>query len=535
MGAVLSPPGRRFAWKKFAIGVMVLIGLVYFWGPSREDLDGYVPSIMRPDVPSQHYEHAQYPVASPPHNDDTAPSARPTDPASDGDLTKTHYCTKSYKAGVPLVQFALMIDMGAVGSRIHIYKFNNCGPSPEYEYEVFKQRPGELSLYHNSPRAAAESLDVLLDEAVRVVPESLRRCTPLQVKVTAALRVLGMKEASDILVAIRHRMEERYPFSLQGENAVEIMEGRDKGVYAWLTANYLLKTLSNHASAKTTPPYAVIDLGVGLTQIVFEPTFDAAKPNPTLAEGEHKYDLKYDGQTRVLYEHGHRGYGLMSARQSTHQVVEFMDSLRGSDHGKDAVVPNPCLAQGTEKTVEIEDKQGPGKRWRSVTMVGEDVGRWEACNRVVELVMAKDAICKVKPCSFNGTYQPPLSETFPHGKIMLLHKFYDALNPFVATTVNPLKAPFHVSAFADLAKIVCQGRAAWKEHWGPDRVLMEELERCPEWCLDLTFMHALLHFGYGLDGDREIQLGTHVDGTELGWYLGASVAAIAGMELKCRV
>ena len=34
---------RRFAWKKFAIGAAVLVGLVYFFGPRREDLDDYLP------------------------------------------------------------------------------------------------------------------------------------------------------------------------------------------------------------------------------------------------------------------------------------------------------------------------------------------------------------------------------------------------------------------------------------------------------------------------------------------------------------
>ena len=43
MGPSRSSPGRRFAWKKFAIGAVVLIGLVYFFGPRKEDLDSYVP------------------------------------------------------------------------------------------------------------------------------------------------------------------------------------------------------------------------------------------------------------------------------------------------------------------------------------------------------------------------------------------------------------------------------------------------------------------------------------------------------------
>ena len=326
-----------------------------------------------------------------PHNDEgisTSPSTRPTDPASDGDLMKTHYCTKPYKDGVPLVQFALMIDAGSTGSRIHIYKFNNCGPSPAYEYEVFKQRQPGLSEYSEDPSAAAESLDELLAEAMHVVPESLRKCTPIAVKATAGLRRLGTQEAADILKAVRQRLQEKYPFSLQGESAVEIMEGRDEGVYAWLTANFLLKTLSKDASKKA-QPYAVLDLGGASTQIVFQPTFGMAKPDSSLEEGEHKYELKYDGATRVLYQHSYLGYGLKVARQNTHRLVEFMGSLRGSSHGKDSVVASPCLAKGTEKLVEIDDGRMGDKF--NVTMRGEDIGGYDSCNRVVELVMAKDA------------------------------------------------------------------------------------------------------------------------------------------------
>ena len=325
-------------------------------------------------------------------DDDLAPEARPTDPASDGDLTKTRYCTKPYKPDLPLVQYALMIDAGSTGSRIHIYKFNNCGPSPAYEYEVFKQRQPGLSDYKGLPRAAAESLDELLDEAMRVVPEPLRRCTPVAVKATAGLRRLGTKEAAEILAAVRSRLEERYPFSLQGADAVEIMEGRDEGVYAWLTANYLLKTLSSAQAGQTgrrPAPYAVLDLGGASTQIVFEPTFDMAKPDASLKDGEHKYELTFGGTKRVLYQHSYLGYGLMVARESTHRIVEFMSSVRGSNHGKDATVSNPCLAKGTERVVTIKDERLGGE-W-NVTMIGKDVGSWDACNRVIELVMAKDA------------------------------------------------------------------------------------------------------------------------------------------------
>ncbi|KAI8978738.1 nucleoside phosphatase family-domain-containing protein [Trametes punicea] len=542
MGPSKTGPGRRFAWRKFAIGAVALVALVYFFGPRKEDLDDYIPSII--SDPSKVFERppaapaptsdptVTYVPVLPPHEDDMVPAPRPTDPASDGDLTKTHYCSKPYKPDLPLVQFALMIDAGSTGSRIHIYKFNNCGPSPQYEYEVFKQRIPGLSSYKESPAAAAESLDELLDEAMRVVPASLQKCTPLAVKATAGLRQLGAQESAAILAAVRRRLEEKYPFSLHGEDAVVIMDGRDEGVYAWLTVNYLLDTI-RASSPKDRQSYAVLDLGGASTQIAFEPTFDMAKSDASLEEGEHKYDLVFGGRKRVLYQHSYLGYGLMRARESVHKVVEFMSSVLGKSHGKDATVANPCLAKGTTRRVEIEDGR-LGEKW-NVTMVGEDVGSFEGCNRVVELVMAKDSICEVKPCAFNGVYQPSLLETFPHGKILLLSYFYDRLQPFVNATVNPVTPPIRVSIFAELAKTVCEGPAAWRARWGSDPVLMEELEGRPEYCLDLTFMHALLRLGYELNGEREVEIGKQIDGTELGWALGAAIAMVTGAELKCRV
>ena len=201
--------------------------------------------------------------------------------------------------------------------------------------------------------------------------------------------------------------------------------------------------------------------------------------------------------------------------------------------GANATVSNPCLARGTAKAVDIEDARVPGGQF-GVTMVGADVGAFDACNRVVELVMAKDAICEVKPCSFNGVYQPSLMDTFPAGKVLLLSYFYDRLQPFLDASPELAKGSPSVATFAALAQQVCLGKPSWTQHWGANAALMEELEGRPEWCLDLTFMHALLRLGYELDGAREVQVGKKIEGTELGWCLGATLALV-GADIKCRI
>jgi len=282
-----------------------------------------------------------------------------------------------------------MIDAGSTGSRIHIYKFHNCGPSPTYEYETFVQKQPGLSAYAGRPDDAAQSLDSLLGVAMRVVPESLRRCTPVAVKATAGLRLLGASQSEEILDAVRNRLRTTFPFPLASQDPVVIMDGSDEGVFAWVTANYLMDTIRAD-SPKTAVPYAVLDLGGASTQIVFEPVFPSAMPDAALQEGVHRYELSFGGKKHVLYQHSYLGFGLMRARKRIHRLVNFLASFSSNVNGTE--LANPCLARGTKREVVVETSSGSDPETKNVTMVGEDlISGFEACRHVMNLVMAKDA------------------------------------------------------------------------------------------------------------------------------------------------
>jgi len=350
------------------------------------------------------------------------------------------------------------------------------------------------------------------------------------------------------LEAVRSRLIDVYPFPLASESAeapaVAIMDGRDEGVFAWVTANYLLDTIRAD-SPGTAVPYAVLDLGGASTQIVLEPVFGR---EAALSEGEHRYELSFGGQERVLYQHSYLGYGLMRARKSVHRLVDFRGSLRDSpttagaaDAAEVVEIANPCLAQGMNRVVEVEVAGSDPAVTRNVTMVGGDVGGFEACNDIVQLIMAKDAACPVKPCSFNGVYQPSLMETFPNGKVLLLSYFYDRIHPLLppsvstSTSSTPPPSPppsLTVSSLADFARDVCGGRPAWEKRWAGNQLAMDELADRPEYCLDLTYMHALLRSGYEFEDARPVEIGKRIEGTELGWALGAAIAMVGG-ELTC--
>ena len=164
-------------------------------------------------------------------------------------------------------EYALMIDAGSTGSRIHVYKFSNCLPDgasageaaslPTLKDEIFLAVQPGLSSYKGRPKEAAESLRKLMDAAMKGVPQSERSCTPVAVKATAGLRLLGKVESQEILDEVESWLKSEWPFHVV-QDGVTIMDGKDEGVYAWITINYvstihrdvcLSRRRSSHADA----------------------------------------------------------------------------------------------------------------------------------------------------------------------------------------------------------------------------------------------------------------------------------------------
>ncbi|ORY03240.1 nucleoside phosphatase family-domain-containing protein [Clohesyomyces aquaticus] len=455
---------------------------------------------------------------------------------------ETSKCTHSISKDKPLIQYALMIDAGSTGSRIHVYKFNNCGSTPELENEVFEQtekRKGGsgLSAYPDSPDEAAKSLDPLMKVALENVPKSYQRCTPIAVKATAGLRKLGDVKSDNILKAVRQHLETAYPFPVvaQDKGGVEVMKGEDEGVYAWITANYLLGKIGG---PDKTPTAAILDLGGGSTQIVFQPTFkdspNGGMPNK-LADGEHKYELSFGGRDFTLYQHSYLGYGLMEARNNLYNVVinatyeENKSSESTTWLQKDII--NPCIAPKMRKEVEVHlgDDHPLGKSV-TVNMTGPTEGSPAQCRYIAEKTLQKDAECKINPCSFRGVHQPSFEKTFSREDVYLFSYFYDRTFPLgmpESFTLNELK---------DLTHRVCHGEDAWDVFHSVEGAV-DELSGRPEHCLDLNYMVALLHTGYEMPIDREVKIAKKIKGNELGWCLGASLPLLnkeSGWQCKIK-
>ncbi|TPX41697.1 hypothetical protein SeMB42_g05452 [Synchytrium endobioticum] len=455
-------------------------------------------------------------------------------------LGRSH-CTVGYNGASP-VQYALMIDAGSTGSRIHIYEFSNCGPSLLLSNEVFKETKPGLSHYQADADAAAASLDVLLDEAVQVVPKHLHGCTPIEVKATAGLRLLGPEMARDILHAVRKKLQEEYPFVVPDtQTAVAVMDGKDEGVFAWITVNYLLdrftpglterkhsiqssshKTAVADAEAHTV---AIMDLGGASTQIVFEPL--TPPPDP------HRVDITLSGRTYTLYQHSYLGNGLMEARKAT-------KSKAGLNHPP----VHPCLAPDHDEEIIIAlDSLDTGKQ-TSIIRGKSDLEFDECHTFVTSSTLDKAHPCKTAPCSFNGIHHPSLDSQFPMSRdIYAFSYFYDKTQPY------GLPSEFEVARIRELGVSVCDSVQEGVQHFmssstdghGKKKTEMggmkwdhDTLDRA-HLCLDLAYIYGLLKDGYGMSDDRRIQIAKKINGFETGWCLGAALKLANEHQGQCRI
>ncbi|KAK9466572.1 nucleoside phosphatase family-domain-containing protein [Lipomyces arxii] len=421
-------------------------------------------------------------------------------------------CVKSHDGKKPVTQYALMVDAGSTGSRIHVYQFTNCQETPELVNEVFEMTKPGLSSYPDNPQGAAESLDPLLAVAMKSVPDDFKACTPIALKATAGLRLLGDEKSQKILDVVRAHLETKYPFPVVGGDGVSIMGGNDEGVYAWITTNFLL---GNIGSKEDRPTAAIFDLGGGSTQIVFEPTFpisEAGVPQQMTA-GDHKYELSFGGRDFTLYQHSHLGYGLMEARKKVHAAVLKNAMESSSSKTIPKLLVNPCLPPGMRREVEVEVAAG---NMVKVNMTGPVEPSATQCRFLTEQILRKEAECPVEPCSFNGVHQPSLSRTFAKEDIFIFSYFYDRTFPL------GMPHSFSLSELRDLTGRVCKGQEGW-DGFSAFPGALEELEDRPEWCLDLNFMISILHSGYDIPLDREVKIAKKLKGNELGWCLGASL------------
>lgn len=210
------------------------------------------------------------------------------------------------KFGYKQPQYAVIIDAGSTGSRVIAYEFHKGYLDGRLilDSELFLESKPGLSSFHDQPRDGAKSIEALLDKAKAFVPEQFWRLTPLVLKATAGLRLLLPVQAENLLNEVRNVFL-RSGFAVK-DDAVEIMDGVDEGIYSWFTINFLLGRLSSRSTI------AALDLGGGSTQVTFAPK----DVNKTPLMGEFMHTVSTQQAKIDVFTNSYLNLGLMAVRHA---------------------------------------------------------------------------------------------------------------------------------------------------------------------------------------------------------------------------
>lgn len=95
------------------------------------------------------------------------------------DHTRSAATPSSIRQGSSTFVYNIVLDAGSTGSRIHIFKFKQVGQQLLLQSDGFHQLKPGLSSFADDPKAAADSLKPLMQEALKAVPkeQQVRRIT----------------------------------------------------------------------------------------------------------------------------------------------------------------------------------------------------------------------------------------------------------------------------------------------------------------------------------------------------------------------
>lgn len=384
--------------------------------------------------------------------------------------------------------YGLMIDAGSTGSRIHTYSFRHHAASDKLDllHEDFLALKPGLSSHKDDPDEAAKSLVPLLERAMARVPKEARPTTPVVLRATAGLRMVGEDAANVILGKVRTLLRES-DFRFDSDDWATILAGNEEAVYSWITVNYLL-------DRKPDDTVGTLEMGGGSAQVAYVPrdeSPEASSANCSL--GDEKVDFK--GRDLPLYTVSHLDFGLQKARAIA--LEKFEETSKLSD--------NACINSGAsvEMAVPFDDS---GKK---LTMSGN--GDYAKCRQLVDenvVMPAMGASCGCDVCTYRSAAQP---QSIPE---------YVAIAFYLERTVSlGLSTPLTVKDIREKGEEVCAmsvDEVQAKYPQVPNGV-------ATDLCFDLAFMTLHLERGHGIheSSNTKLMVLDKIKDVELGWCLGA--------------
>ncbi len=154
------------------------------------------------------------------------------------------------------LHYAIVVDAGSSGSRAYLYNWpeSSCNPdellkiSPltddKNEPLVMSVSPG-LSSFGDNPQDAFDYIKPLMQFSAKNIPSSKHKETPLFILATAGMRLIDHAKQQAILTNVRAGISDNFGFHFP-DSHMEIISGKQEGIYQWLAINYVLDKFDHH-------------------------------------------------------------------------------------------------------------------------------------------------------------------------------------------------------------------------------------------------------------------------------------------------
>lgn len=420
---------------------------------------------------------------------------------------------------VPL-DYGLVLDAGSTHTQFTLYKWHGEKDRNTGWVEQLDSCSINDPLSKADPEYAGSLLLPCLDNVTRHLPSDKKATTQVFLGATAGFRILNNSEpylSEAILISVQCILKS---YGLMFKKA-DIITGRDEGLYAWITTNFLTRSLQSQKSEMT---MGAMDLGGASTQIAYS-------LNQSIVNGNFQ-QLNSDNGTALV-----KLYGTSHIVQSTSylcfgskQILNRHFAVLVQNLSSISTILDPCSAKGFQKNISADELFGQActrndlydeflfknrhvKETISYTFNG--TSNSEECRALVNNLLKPDTCRKhnFTDCFSPPTYVPTETQFVAISSFYYLTKFLNATN-------------VTLDKFRQLTTSFCE--KTWDEarEVGNRNTVDEEI--LSQMCFEAHYVDLILtDAGYGFNNATwsNLQFIKKMNHTDLGWSMGYMINA----------
>ncbi|KAF7200026.1 ectonucleoside triphosphate diphosphohydrolase 4 isoform X2 [Nothobranchius furzeri] len=438
----------------------------------------------------------------------------------------------------PNLNFGLVVDCGSSGSRVFVYCWPQHNGNPRELLDirqmkdvhrkpvVMKIKPG-ISELAKTPERASDYIKPLLSFAAQHIPKYKHQETPLYILCTAGMRILPENQQEALLEDLRTDIPVDFNF-LFSDSHVEVISGKQEGVYAWIGINFVLGRF-NHvhddedAVVEVHVPgndqqvalmrkrtAGVLDMGGVSTQIAYEVPKTEEVAKNLLAEFNLGCDAHSTDHVYRVYVSTFLGFGGNAARQRYEESfvrnTVTRNRLLGQHVGETAESPllDPCLP------TDLQDEIGsPAQK-----LYLRGTGDFDRCRQLLQPFLNRTNDTQ---SSLSGVYQPAID--YRNSQFYGFSEFY-----YCTEDVLRMGGDYNASKYIQVAKGYCatQWKTLKKRFDSGLYASHADLHRLKYQCFKSAWMYEVLHSGFSFPTNYEnLKTALLVYEKEVQWTLGA--------------